>query len=966
MPRTERDLAQIALQQLVNATTPQAFRETMPVFQEKYGDDVDLVGAAYGAFLGEYFLSSAGLFAVLTLPPDQAVATLEEIERTVGEIDYPQAPRGLKKQDRPYYQAFARFAQGMFPSFATAMRAVLTRYVTVEDDPAAEPDALVETALDEAEQDLARARERIATAGALMLAGKEYWPRWDREARGPAGAWLQLVMHVVDVLERAGVQGLPDEARRQWDATAERGASEETAADEEVEDPVAKEIATQLLVVEDQTLPDELFETCQAHRDPAISILRGIVEDEDLWREDAPGKGWGPVNAVELLGELQAEEAIPLLIDLVADYDVDDLIRDRALMALDDMGPAVRDPLLRFMRYSRANEARADLASVLAQVSPGDEQVYQTLLALLPQISWDEGRGLAYTALGETGDVRAIPLLQEALQDPGLPPIDGRDIVEVLRELGGAVPAGCEEYEEDELILDLDKPLSIQDLIASIPPELTADPAAAAHMVAHVLTTSSYPVLLGAALSPVEEDNPPALAAFFAGMRGLRFDNIASSSEEEQAILGHLADCAGPQMLRVFDGLEAILNEYAAGRYDLAADPNEQIVQVRGMLGQDSQAALRLVGQAGAAVLRGESFWPRWPEETPEPLADWLWGLRSFVHYLRSVQRYPLADVTAERQRAPEPTVLPAAAEPELPGEVQALLQGLVTLPVDTVRPAPEALAGFERWREAAIPELMALVRDSSFYENEDTWWAVVLAVRLLGHLRADRAAPLLVDIVAEMEWGDDMQAAAQRALVAIGRPAYPAIVAYFCYGQNVETKVALAEALARTGEKDAATFPLLALLWEDADWQQQRRLVAVALADLGDHQAVPLLQGALDDPRSDFPDQVHVRWALESLGRKVDLFPSSRLFYGLLDRRARISTPVHWPPLLDLDAENGTARRARYTIWGEPLCHHCGLPMVWTGEEGWQHPVAEKPAPRPAGQAGAGADKKKRKRKRK
>jgi HEAT repeat protein len=78
----------------------------------------------------------------------------------------------------------------------------------------------------------------------------------------------------------------------------------------------------------------------------AVDALVKIVEDDSLLYEDAPGGGWAPIHAVDILAELGAEEGIESMLRLLPLTDALTIIHDRVILALGKMGPRVLEPAL--------------------------------------------------------------------------------------------------------------------------------------------------------------------------------------------------------------------------------------------------------------------------------------------------------------------------------------------------------------------------------------------------------------------------------------------------------------------------------------------------------------------------------------------------------------------------------------------------------------------------------------------
>src|SRR5512138_1260291 len=78
-------------------------------------------------------------------------------------------------------------------------------------------------------------------------------------------------------------------------------------------------------------------------KEQVIPFLLEILDTPDLYLETALGSGEAPINAVELLGHWKVLDAAPRLLKIMEEQDFETSIHDRALVALENMGPAVID-----------------------------------------------------------------------------------------------------------------------------------------------------------------------------------------------------------------------------------------------------------------------------------------------------------------------------------------------------------------------------------------------------------------------------------------------------------------------------------------------------------------------------------------------------------------------------------------------------------------------------------------------
>ena len=963
MPETSVPIWRSALDIVVDSISAERFRKELAGLREDYGNDPDDAGMAYTAMLTELFVESTGLFAALHLPLEGIPAALAEIRQTLAHLDFDAQRKHFKRNERHYYDCFASRAAPLFAKLGEAMEALFNCYVSGDYDPAANPDDLVVEALETAGEDLSRACYSITQAGAIALHSRPLWWRWQAEAAGPAGLWLIAIANLVNSYTGGGqkVLGLLEQARAEAERSMREAEDEIEEMEEEVEEE-AEPLAPTRSPMDDLTgeliqqgengfTPDHLA-LCQAHREEAIPVLIDLATDEHLQMEDAPGDGYAPISAVHLLGELKAVEAIPHLIDVVADADQDAIIAGAAVHALRNVGPPALSPVLAFMRYSWDVETKTTLVEVVDEFGQRDEETYQTLVAVWEEATWAEGKCLLAHPLVRTGGEQAIPLLEAALEDPELENLlDYDEIANALEELGVEAPPPPEDLEAGG---DLDAGDFVRFALLTI---------GAPEHLSHFADTApeewrSYPDDLAHLYAAVERDRLNTLIALQAitlpevftlltprlleAVETLTFDAPTGDYPRwlRQAY-AHLAECAGPELQRYLAGALLSLHHYLSKDYDITTDPDQLLAAARGLAANDEQQR-RLFGQAGALALHGRPFWSLWPDETDHPLSDWLRGLIRFRDLLGQVGQippHPSTEIKPAELVAALTESLEERMAKEAPPAIAQLLDVLVTQNQDTLSPAQRRR--FVQQRAAVVPYLIRIVEDK-WYQYEDSpggGWAAILAVRVLGELKATQAIEALVRVVADSEPQDIVHDAALFSLMAIGSPAFPAVEAYVHYGCSNETKTSLAEVLGCIGQKNPHTFALLRQVWEAADWSQNRRMVALAFGDLRDQRALPLLRSALQDQAADRLDVDYVHWALRQLG--IQAPPPS------MKKSSRLITPAPYNYRLFYD-EFDVPQRAKYTVWGEPLCPDCGQPLVQDESGNWTHPP-EQPSFRPA-----------------
>lgn len=935
---------------VLSEITAERFREELPALREECGDDPVLVGGVYIAPLIALYLESVGLLAALESPPEEAPAALAEIRETLAHLDFKSSRKRLKRDERRYYDHFAERAAPLMRQIGEAMEALFNCYIAGDYDPTADPDALVAEALEIAEHDPARAQQLITQAGAIALHSRPLYWRWEREAYGPAASWLSTLAILVEGYTSAG-QGLlgpVEEARAHVQMSLQRAeeilemVGEEELPSETEPSPI-EELIDELIERGAEPWTPEQLAVCRAHREEAVTALIELASDEELQLEDAPGKGYAPIRAVELLGELQAVEAVRPLIDIIADVEPDAIIRDTAIFALQKIGPPALDAVLTFMRYSPNIEAKLALAEVVDAVGRWDEQMYQTLLSVWDEATWEEGRCLLAHALVTTGGEQAIPLLQAALEDPDLDDLlDYNEVADALGRLGVEAPpppaALVAPFEMPDLtvharapIQEVADPQKLSEQVKDAPEELRAHPERLAHLYAWANLERINAILAVQVLCIPADISSALLLETLKAVETLTFDASTQGYPEWlRKVYRSLAQNVGPEFRRWVTGVLYALQTYLAGDYDIAEDPDRLLLTAR-TLHPDDEELPRLFGQAGALALHGRSIWLRWPAETDPPLSDWLFGFFEFRHIVERAGRIPLRPDSEEYTYGLVDMLMGRStdAEEETPAPVAELLDLLLARREDVLSPLERRR--FAQQHTTIVPHLIRMVENKLFWleSGPGEGWAAILATRLLGELRASQAADALVNAVADSRPDDVIHEAALFSLMAIGHPALPAVQAYFRYGRDVATKASLAEVLGRIGQRSSDSFELLREVWEEAEWTQNRRMVALAFGDLRDRRAVPLLKATLQDWDADALDLDYVAWALRRLGVQAPELPQ---------RSSRLKTPAPYTPRLLYDNE-GYLRHLKHTAWGEPLCPDCGKPLVMDKDGEWAHP---------------------------
>ncbi len=206
------------------------------------------------------------------------------------------------------------------------------------------------------------------------------------------------------------------------------------------------DVLTQILDCGD-LLPESVAEAIARRGGDAIPLLIGLLEDDELAREDARGDGFGPIHAAALLGRIGAHEAIGPLLRVLARCDSMELLYGAAIRALQTFGIGAVDQVLEAHAAASSDDHRAALADVLSGLGVRDPRILAVLLRVL-----EEGVDLGAGLLVEYGDPAALSHLGAALDravlddEAGL--LANQDVIELvaaIEDLGGTLSEGHEE-----------------------------------------------------------------------------------------------------------------------------------------------------------------------------------------------------------------------------------------------------------------------------------------------------------------------------------------------------------------------------------------------------------------------------------------------------------------------------------------------------------------------------------------
>jgi hypothetical protein len=196
-----------------------------------------------------------------------------------------------------------------------------------------------------------------------------------------------------------------------------------------------------LLIDAGKEVPPRLQERILTFGPEVIPPLLDMMQDEELSLDTAPGEGWAPIHAVDLLAELRPELAVEPMVRLLLESDWDLIIHGQLQRAIQQLGGAALEPTLTAYAETADPDQRRALTHVLSGLKVHDDRIYDILAAELRE---DPELGAMHFA--EYGDPRALPLLLAALDAYGGVPRDdlwgNHALIELraaIEELGGAL-----------------------------------------------------------------------------------------------------------------------------------------------------------------------------------------------------------------------------------------------------------------------------------------------------------------------------------------------------------------------------------------------------------------------------------------------------------------------------------------------------------------------------------------------
>ncbi|MFB6263439.1 MAG: SEC-C domain-containing protein [Bradymonadaceae bacterium] len=169
-----------------------------------------------------------------------------------------------------------------------------------------------------------------------------------------------------------------------------------------------------------------------------VDELLAVLRDRRLWDEEAPGGGYAPIHAADLLGAIGAREAIEPMYRVLASCDPDAILDTALTRALQAYGEEAVEPGIDLLTELPPS-FRADLACVFAGLNVRRRDVFQILLKHFVSDPYLGAKNLA-----EYGDPEGLdalePMLNRVLLEAFEEPARAEEavaIADAIDDLGG-------------------------------------------------------------------------------------------------------------------------------------------------------------------------------------------------------------------------------------------------------------------------------------------------------------------------------------------------------------------------------------------------------------------------------------------------------------------------------------------------------------------------------------------------
>jgi hypothetical protein len=115
-------------------------------------------------------------------------------------------------------------------------------------------------------------------------------------------------------------------------------------------------------------------ERLEDQKDSVVELLKTVLDEDELFDEEAYGDGNAPVKAIYLLGEWNVTDALPTLLEVLEVSENNDKIREALMVALRNLGEDIVDDVIAWGTDNP--DFSLEATDILAAVGLGNEAAF--------------------------------------------------------------------------------------------------------------------------------------------------------------------------------------------------------------------------------------------------------------------------------------------------------------------------------------------------------------------------------------------------------------------------------------------------------------------------------------------------------------------------------------------------------------------------------------------------------------
>ena len=290
----------------------------------------------------------------------------------------------------------------------------------------------------------------VGEVGCLYLRGLEDGDFYEGVALHPMGEplshWVEALSSIADSISEQIDEyplGEVELARDQWrnPDDSERIEYKRGKLDRlGIAEPDLQRLLLPLYKASDSDLSPAEKSAITAAGPRVASGLSAIAGDRESVLQCSVSGGEAAIRAVNLLGELRAAEAVPVLLRILETNEWDTIVHDNALQVLQDEMPDLAfDAALEIFDRTEDVYLKSEMAGIIANGGKGKPEVYRRLIKFFRKAK--DQQGILAVYLANFGDPRALPELHEAFRR-NRDQMARNEIAEAITRLGGELDTG--------------------------------------------------------------------------------------------------------------------------------------------------------------------------------------------------------------------------------------------------------------------------------------------------------------------------------------------------------------------------------------------------------------------------------------------------------------------------------------------------------------------------------------------